>query len=525
MKYSVDSMGMKCIDDYTINELGIPAMELMERAATALVERMLLRIKKTDRILSVCGPGNNGGDGVAAARLLKLKGYTVAIAFLGEEQKCSAQMKAQLLKAEDLNIPFENCNKLTEYNVIIDAIFGVGLAREVTGPYDAAIRLINEGNHLVFAVDIPTGVNADNGRVMNVAVRADETVTFGHCKHGLLLYPGTEYAGIVSVADIGFPEEATIQAKPDTFYYDEKDLLRLPARKKYSNKGTYGRVLIIAGSKGSAGAAGLSARAAYRSGAGLVKILSSEHNRIILQSFVPEALFSSYDEKSLDADEKQQKLLADLDWASVIAVGPGLGTGDTAAELLETVIRKAKVPILLDADAINLVARKLDQQALVGKSGDLQERLHRLAELLPQRTILTPHLLELSRLIGIPVENITHNLIDTVLQCSYNNNLIYVAKDARTIVSCREGRYINVSGNPGMATGGSGDVLTGMIAAFVAQGMEPFDAACLGVYIHGLSGDEAAKRKGTYSMMAGDIVDSIEKVLINPEKYRSDFQI
>ncbi len=525
MKYSVDSKGMKCIDDYTINELGIPAMELMERAATALVERMLLRIAKTDSILVVCGPGNNGGDGVAAARLLKLKGYTVAIALLGEEEKYSAQMKAQLVKAEDLNIPFENCNKLPEYNVIIDAIFGVGLTRDVTGPFEAGIRLINEGNQLVYAIDIPSGINADNGRVMNIAVRADETVTFGHCKHGLLLYPGADYAGKVSVADIGFPEEATIQAKPDTFYYEEEDLQKLPARRNYSNKGTYGKVLIIAGSKGSAGAAILSARAAYRSGAGLVKILSSEHNRIILQSQVPEALFSSYDEKDLDADERQQKIMADLTWATVIAIGPGLGMGDTAAELLETVIHKAKVPILLDADAINLLARKLDQQVLVGKSTDLQERLHRLAGLLPQRTILTPHLLELSRLIGIPVENITHNLIDTVHQCSYNNNLIYVAKDARTIVSGREGRYINKSGNHGMATGGSGDVLTGMIAAFVAQGMEPYGAACLGVYIHGLSGDEAAKRKGTYSMMSGDIVDSIEKVLINPEMYRSDFQI
>jgi NAD(P)H-hydrate epimerase len=137
---------------------------------------MLLRIKKTDRILSVCGPGNNGGDGVAAARLLNQKGYAVAIAFLGEEEKCSAQMKAQLMKAKELNIPFENCNKLPEYNVIIDAIFGIGLTREVNGPYAAAIRLINEGNHLVFAVDIPSGINADNGRVMNVAVRADETV-------------------------------------------------------------------------------------------------------------------------------------------------------------------------------------------------------------------------------------------------------------------------------------------------------------------------------------------------------------
>lgn len=525
MKYSVDSKGMKCIDDYTINELGVPAMELMERAATALVERMLLRIKKTDRILVVCGPGNNGGDGVAAGRLLHQQGYFVAILLLGDQDKCSVQMKAQLVKAEELRIPFENCNKLPEYNVIIDAIFGIGLTRDITGPFKEVIRSMNEDSHLIFAIDIPSGINADDGRIMNIAVRANETVTFGHCKHGLLLYPGTEYAGRITVADIGFPEEATKQAKPDTFYYEEEDLNRLPARKNYSNKGTYGKVLIIAGSKGAAGAASLCARSAYRSGAGLVKILSSEHNRIILQSQIPEALFSAYDEEGLDADERQQKLLADLAWATVIAVGPGLGMSNTAAELLETVIKKAEVPIILDADAINLLAGRLDRMKLKTGQSDLRLRLRRLSELLPQKTILTPHLLELSRLIGIPVSEITHNLIDTVLQCSYNNDLIYVAKDARTIVASKEGRYINVSGNPGMATGGSGDVLTGMIAAFTAQGMEPYNAACLGVYVHGLSGDTAAKEKGTYSMMAGDIVDSIEKVLINVEKDRSDFQI
>ncbi len=525
MKYSVASKDMKCIDDYSIKELGIPALELMERAAAALVERMLLRIRKTDRILVVCGTGNNGGDGVAAGRLLHMQGYSVAILLLGEEIKCTLQMKEQLMKAEELKIPFENCNKLSEYNVIIDAIFGIGLTRDVTGTFEEVIRLINEGSHLVYAVDIPSGINADDGRIMNIAVRADETVTFGLCKHGLLLYPGTEYAGSVTVADIGFPEEAIKHVKLDTFYYENTDLRKLPIRRNYSNKGTYGKVLIIAGSKGSAGAAILSARAAYRSGAGLVKILSSEDNRIILQSQIPEALFSAYDVEGIDDKERRQKLLADLDWATVIAIGPGLGKGAIVEELLETVMREAEVPIILDADAINLIAKKLDHMDTEVTNKGLCERLLRLTKLLPPETILTPHLLELSRLIGIPVSDIAHNLIDTVLQCSYNNNLIYVAKDARTIVACRESRYINVSGNPGMATGGSGDVLTGMIAAFTAQGMEPYSAACLGVYVHGLSGDKAAKEKGTYSMMAGDIVDSIEKVLINLEQDRSDFQI
>ena len=517
MKYSVDSKGMKCIDDYTTSELGIPAMELMERAATALVTLMKQKLSKTDRILAVCGPGNNGGDGIAAGRLLHLQGYSVAILLLGKEEKYSLQNKAQLEMARNLEVPFENCNKLPEYNVIIDAIFGVGLTREVTGSYEEAIRFINEGNHLVYAVDIPSGINADNGKVMNIAVRADDTVTFGHCKHGLLLYPGTEYAGRITVADIGFPDVATKQARPDTFYYEEADLRCLPKRNNYSHKGTYGKVLIIAGSKGVAGAAILSAKAAYRSGCGLVKVISSEYNRVILQASIPEALFSAYDEESLDADEKQQRLLAELAWATVVVIGPGLGLGNTATELLETVIRKAKVPILLDADAITLVAKKLDFQEQGMKGLTLTDRLRRLSEYLPNKTILTPHPLELSRLLGISVSDIANSVIDTSRQCSYNNNLIYVAKDARTIVAEKGNCYINLSGNHGMATGGSGDVLTGMIAAFLAQGMEPYEAACLGVYIHGLAGDKAAREKGTYSMMAGDIVNSIEKVLINLE--------
>lgn len=515
MKYAVDSNCMKKIDEYTTETVKIPSAVLMERAAQAVATCMKQKINKSDRILAVCGPGNNGGDGVAAGRILYLEGYHVAILFVGEKNKCSGQMKTQMEIAENLGIPIENYNKLPEYNIIIDAIFGVGLSKPVTGEFKQIIDQINQNTNIVFAVDIPSGISADHGRMMNAAVKADVTITFGHNKQGMLLYPGAEYAGKITVADIGFPEIATHQAEPDTFYYEREDLKRIPVRLSYSHKGTYGKVLMIAGSKGMSGAAYLSAKAAYRSGAGLVKVLSSFENRIIIQSSLPEALYSAYDEEGMNEDERQQKLLTDMEWATVIVVGPGLGQSPMAEKLLETVIKKSKVPVIIDADAITLLAKKLDQTGSLEHPLTMSERLEYLSKLLMEQTILTPHLMELSRLLGIPVSEISCNMVDTARQCSYNNKLIYAIKDARTIVAGNHCRYINVSGNNGMATGGSGDVLTGIIAAFIAQGMVPYEAACLAVYIHGLAGDCAAMEKGTYSMMASDIINAIEKVLMN----------
>lgn len=515
MKYAVDSKSMKKIDGYTMETVKIPSLVLMERAAHAVTEVMKRTIRQTDRILAVCGPGNNGGDGVAAGRILFLEGYHVAILFIGDKSKCTEQMKAQLEIARNLGILIENSNKLHEYNIIIDAIFGVGLSKPVTGEIQSVIHEINECKNLVYAVDIPSGISADSGKIMNAAIKADVTVTFGYNKQGLLLYPGAEYAGKVIVADIGFPESALLQVKPNSFYYEPEDVKRIPGRPDYSHKGSFGKVLIIAGSKGMCGAACLSAKAAYRSGAGLVKVLSSKENRAVIQSVLPEALFSAYDEDGLQEDERQKELLKDLSWATVIVIGPGLGLSPTAKKLFNTVIEKAKVPVILDADAISLLAGKLDRMSDTTNPASVAERLKQISELLKEDTVLTPHLGELSRLLGVPVSEISDNIIDTASQCSYNKKLVYVIKDARTIVAGDSSKYINVSGNNGMATGGSGDVLTGIIAALAAQGMTAYEAACLGVYIHGLAGDKAAEEKGTYSLMAGDIVNSIEKVLIN----------
>ncbi len=524
MRYAVNSKEAKQIDDYTINAINIPQAVLMERAAYEVTVVMKRQIKKEERILAVCGLGNNGGDGVAAGRILYLQGYRVAILFLGEKEKASAGMKAQLEIAEKIGIPFENSNKLSEYNIIIDAIFGVGLSRPVMGIYQEIINQINGMDCTVFSVDIPSGISADDGSIMNCAIHADATVTFGQRKKGILLYPGAEYAGAVTVADIGFPPVAVQSAGPDTIYYEPEDLEKLPARLNYSNKGTYGKVLIIAGSNGMSGAACLSARAAYRMGAGLVKVLTSSENRIILQTSIPEALYGSYQEEDLEAA---------ISWASVIVIGPGLGLSQNTQLLLDTVFQYAKVPVIIDADGITMLSRMIDQQISLNtllaertdsfrsmdlpghtmNKGSVSQRVEYAASFYKGQIIVTPHLAELSRLINTPVSGIANNLIDTACQCSYNNDLIYAIKDARTVVAYKKYRFINTSGNNGMATGGSGDVLTGIIAALIAQRMKPYEATCLAVYLHGLAGDIAAQDKGRYSMMAGDIVDAISKVL------------
>lgn len=524
MRYAVDTREMKLIEDYTIQTTGIPAMELMERAAQSVVDVVVKNISKEDRICVVCGKGNNGGDGAAIGRLLFMLGYNVIINVPEYSTKIENNFKAslqselnthsslldiQLEKACSLGVPIENRDKLSEYTIIIDAVFGIGLSRAVSGIYEHIINEINSNENMVFSVDIPSGISADDGKVFNVAVRADKTITFGYMKKGLLMYPGAEYAGEISVADIGFPEEAMLQAKPATFYYEPEDLRLLPIRHNYSNKGTYGRVLVIAGSKGMSGAAFLSAKAAYRTGAGLVKVFTSEANRVIIQTLLPEALFSSYDGED-DADgSTADKLLKDIKWASAIIIGPGLGKGEIVSKLLDKVLSEVKVPVIIDADALNMLSEKLNQSSETG----LTKRVQQLSSYLKSGTIITPHLMELSRLTGLSVSDIKDNLIDTAVQCSYNNEIIYVIKDARTIIAQNDKYYINTSGNNGMATGGSGDVLTGIIGALIAQGMNSFVASCLAVYMHGLAGDSAALEKSTYSMMASDITEAIGKVI------------
>lgn len=500
MKYVVDAPTMGKIDRYTIDEIGIPSLVLMEKAAMKLVEFMSTKISRQDRILSVCGMGNNGGDGVAAARLLHQAGYQVDVLLAGDEERASEQMKTQLKIVRNLGMSVYNSAKISEYTVIIDGIFGVGLKRPVEGKFETIVQEINHSGAIIFAVDLPTGIHGTTGKILNIAIRAHYTVTFGYCKMGILLYPGCEYAGEVVVADIGFPKQSLEHMPNQGFYYEEEDLERLPARSARGNKGTFGKVLVIAGSHNVSGAAYLSAKAAYRTGAGLVKIITPESNRTILQSLLPEALLCTYEPELTGVDWLKQE----LDWATSVVLGPGIGISEDAKKIFKYVMENIKIPLILDADAINLLAD--DEKYVIN-----DKKNHSTVLQLPDNVILTPHLKEMSRLTKLPLRYIVENTLEVAEQ--YHDGFVLVLKDARTIVQDKEHLYVNVSGNDGMATGGSGDVLTGIIAGLVAQGMNCFEAAAMGVYVHGLAGDYVTRKKNAYSLMAGDIIDALSCIL------------
>lgn len=491
MNYLLNGSEMKQIDEYTINALGIPSLVLMERAALETTQIIRNTIPKSANIIVVCGSGNNGGDGIAIARMLHLKGYNIEVFFAGDETKASDETKKQLKIIRNLGLTEYNSNvDFNHIDVIIDAIFGIGLSKPVTGRYHEIITAINESKGTVYAVDIPSGINCNNGKVMGCAVKADYTVTFGYNKIGLVLYPGADYAGKVSVVDIGFPGQAAGHVAPKVVALELADLSGLPQRHDYSNKGTYGKTLVIAGSKNMSGACYFSAKAAYYAGTGLVKILTAEENRIILGSALPEAILETYDSKALN----QEALEKTIAWASVIVLGPGIGISDAARTLVKVTLSISKVPVIIDADALNILA------------GDMQPLRERTCPV-----ILTPHIKEMSRLTGRETGYITENLIEVCASLSRNEDLICVLKDARTVITDADGKtYINLSGNNGMATGGSGDVLTGIIAGLISAGTAAgslFKMVALGVFLHGLAGDEACLVKGEYALIASDIID------------------
>lgn len=502
MEYCLDSTGMKKCDKYTIERVGIPSLVLMERAALAVAEE-IVRNNEAKEISAVifAGTGNNGGDGIAVGRILSQWGVRVEIRLVGEENKCSDETIQQLAIAKELGIELVTNGNLfqKEYNVIVDALFGIGLSREVTGEFAKAITDINslgKGGQ-VYAVDVPSGIHADTGKRLGMAVKADYTVTFQYAKPGLYLLEGRQCSGQVLIKDIGIIKNpAWAQVTPSYITYQKKDLCRIPKRSDRGNKGSFGRVAVFAGSYEMAGAVYFAADAAYRSGCGLVEIITHERNRTVLMEKLPEAVFTCYSsEESLEKKAKWQRAVST---ASAIVIGPGLGTDAKAEEILSYVLKEAKVPCVIDADAINILACHKEWLRNTKTS-----------------CILTPHIKELSRLNGVEVDVVKEEYAQVAVKEAKDCGCIIVAKNDRTIVADEKGntRYLNLSGCNGMAGAGSGDVLAGMIGGLLAQGMDCLEAACMGVYTHGLAGEAAAEQYGNYSMKASDIINNIHKII------------
>lgn len=492
----VTSQEMALIDKRTIEEYGVSSLALMERAGKAVAQRIKETFKKT-RVLIIAGPGNNGGDGMVAARYLKKAGFKVKVYLVFEKEKLSPEAKTQLERLKRSRIPFSITRDLKKEDlkdmIIVDALFGTGLKREIEGELAELIEKINSSGAPVVAVDIPSGISSDDGSVMRQAIRANLTVTFGLPKRGHLLFPGAEYAGRLYIENIGFPEEL-LNSSFIKVELPGKDFIRslIPERRRYSHKGTYGHVFIVAGSRGKTGACLMAARACLRSGAGLVTIGVPETLLSVFHARVTDEMCLGLPDRG-DGSLNKEALKVIMDFAEkkaqVIAIGPGIGVTEDTKEIVKGVVKELKIPVVLDADAINCLENT--PEVLKDKGN----------------CIITPHPGEFSRLTGIPKEEIERKKIDLTCEFSSRYGITIVLKGVPTVIGHNGYAYINPAGNPGMAKAGSGDVLTGIIGGLMAQGLSGLNASILGVYLHGLAGDIGASEKTLWSLLASDIIE------------------
>lgn len=491
MKTIVTAAQMRELDKNTIEKHHIPSAVLMERAALAVVEA--LSGFDLTRTLVICGDGNNGGDGIAVARMLHKKGIFVEVYQPGKGVHASTECALQEQIARSYKVTWVNNPDFSEYTTIVDALFGVGLARPIEGDYAALVEQVNKSPAEVLAVDMPTGIHADHGHVMGTAVKADCTVSFAFAKAGQLLYPGSAYCGRLTVCDIGIYEESQ-GYKPGLYALEKQDLSLIPARMPDGNKGTFGKALLVAGSYGMAGASYLSGLAAMRTGCGMLRIVTPEENREILQRLLPEAMVAAY----RTTGEALALIGEGLDWADVAGVGPGLGRDDTADDLVQYMLRECRKPLVVDADGLNILSAHMDW---------LEERRG--------PCIVTPHPGEMARLSGKTAAEIRENSPASARVFAKAYGVCCVLKDARTCTALPDGTvYINTTGNCGMATAGSGDVLTGIIMGLLAQGTPFAQCAALSVLLHGLAGDSGKEKYGTAYLMAGNLIEELASLRI-----------
>lgn len=495
---------MKKLESNAIEKQGIPSILLMEHAALVVAEQF----KDCRKVLILVGNGKNGGDAVALGRLLLGRGIGCDFMTFYEKTECTELLQQwDILDAVGYAYRiFEANGELPDfegYDAIADGVFGIGLNRTVNRDTVAVFNRINEVTKadgkrpFVVAIDIPSGIDATCGKVCGGAVRADVTVTFSYAKTGLLLYPGRTYAGKLVIADIGLPES---NERPEYITFTAVDDIGLPERRPDGNKGDFGKISLVAGCDDMPGAACFCARAMYRSGAGLVRVIGTEQSLSVLYGACPEAVSLSR-RKALASGNPYEG------FDRVIVIGPGLGTDSDAERLLDLALTHGK-RIVLDADALNILAARLDRMNL-----DPEKRLSILNDWLSDDTIVTPHPGEMSRLLNVPVSELKEDPLLFAKMIRKYCKFVWVWKDACSMVISRNGFYLNQSGNEAMATAGSGDVLSGVCGAFAATGMTMAQAASAAVYVHGLAGDACKKALGSYGTMAGDIANAVADAL------------
>lgn len=502
---------MREIDRQAIEVIGIPGVVLMENAGRAVAEaiKKLLEGVGCPRVCIFAGKGNNGGDGFVVARHLANSGIRVKVFLLGDigqvqgdARTCMDILRSMGIEVEELHadgLPTARV-AMSMSDLVVDAIFGTGFKGEMEGYISHVTSTINESGRLVVAIDVPSGLDSSTGRVSAGCIKATHTVTFCLPKVGLLLYPGAAHVGELVVADIGLPR-ALLENEGSKLNLATADTVRrwIPVRDADSHKGTYGRALVVAGSPNMAGAAALASTAALKAGAGLVTLGVPQNLHSIMNSKLTEVMTRGLPETESGSISLQAQPLLDgiCRGSAALAIGPGLSTHSETTQLVRNMVMTTSIPTVVDADGINAIAQ--DPGTLKAAKAPI---------------VLTPHPGEMARLAGLTTQEVNDDRLDVALRAAAQWGKICVLKGARTIIADPQGTaYINATGNPGMATAGSGDVLTGIIVGFLAQGMGPLEAAVLGVYVHGLAGDMASAKVGQIGVTATDILDSVPEAL------------
>lgn len=493
------------LDELANTKYNISQEILMENAGASVAR--LIDLAVGSRGLSavvVAGTGNNGGDGLVAARHLYSAGADVKVFVVGDTGNMTQLTRLNLDRVVRLNIPVsyigENveplADELSYADVVVDALFGIGLNRPVGGVYRDAIETINGSGAIVVSVDIPSGVNGENGQVMGAAVQADYTVTFGLPKRGLLLYPGAELAGEIYVARISYPLELLEDEKIDV---ETNDPLPIPPRRTDTHKGDYGKALFVAGSRRYMGAPFFSSYSFLLAGGGYSKLATVASIVPYLGSRASEVVYEPLSETPTGSLSygNFEKILELSGWADIVILGPGLTTEEDAVKLVRDIAARIERPLIIDGDGLTAIAGRLE-----------------LVKSRKSPTILTPHIVEMSRLIGVPVEEIKRNRIEVLRKTCQEYNSYIVLKGAHSLIGTPTGRvYVNLTGNPGMAKAGSGDVLVGTIAAMMGIGLEVEDAVRMGVLVHGMAGDYVASKSGIDGVTATKVMRALPRVL------------
>lgn len=498
----VTASEMKEIDRKAAEVFGTPHLDLMENAGKGLAKVIQKQYPETKRVAIFCGKGNNGGDGLVAARYLSGKANVVVFLLCSkDEMSPNAKVNLDKFKGKLFEITEEEELKKTisgagKADIIVDAIVGTGLKSQLSATYRTAVEGINSLGKKVISVDMPSGIDSDTGQIMGAAVKANLTITFGIPKLGLYLFPGRNYAGKIEIIDIGFPEPLVSGEGLKSGIIERTDIAPLfPERQRDTHKGSYGHLLVVAGSRGKTGAAIMASTAAFRSGAGLVTLATSKNLLPIFEMMLTEVMTEplSEAEKWSMGENAFGEILKMAEDKSALAIGPGIVPTPIATKVLAGLIEELRQPIVIDAGGIDAIVANPD---VLKRAKGVR--------------IITPHPGEMGRLLDISPREVQLDRVGIARRFAQDNNVCVVLKGAHTVIAAPEGKvFINTTGNPGMATAGTGDVLTGMIGGLLAQGFKAEKAAMAAVYLHGLAGDMVKEEKGEYGIMATDLIEKI----------------